>query len=49
VTDMGVSPRRPHGGGSLVLTTYGLSDDGFATLQQRWQQWWDHRYTRPDA
>lgn len=49
VTDMGVSPRRPHGGGSLVLTTYGLSDDAFAALQQRWQQWWDHRYTRPDA
>ena len=24
VTDMGVSPKRPHGGGSVLLTTYGL-------------------------
>lgn len=49
VTDMGLSPRRPHGGGSVLLTTYGLSDTAFAALEQRWQAWWGERYPKPDA
>lgn len=47
VTDMGVSTNRPHGGGSVLLTTYGLSDAEFDTLQQRWQDWWAVRYPKP--
>lgn len=47
VTDMGVSPRRPHGGGSVLLTTYGLSADDFAALEARWKQWWSARYEPP--
>lgn len=47
VTDMGVSPKRPHGGGSVLLTTYGLSDAGFADLEQRWTAWWNTRYPKP--
>jgi hypothetical protein len=41
---MGRSPKRPSGGGSVLLTTYGLSDPDFAALEQRWKQWWSARY-----
>ncbi len=44
VTDMGVSPKRPHGGGSVLLTTYGLSDGAFLALEARWRDWWDARF-----
>ena len=44
VTDMGVSPERPEGGGSVVLTTYGLGDSHFAALEQRWTDWWTERF-----
>ena len=47
VTDMGVSPKRPHGGGSVLLTTYGLDDAAFAELERRWQDWWAARYPKP--
>lgn len=47
VSDMGVSPKRPHGGGSVLLTTYGLSDAEFAALEQRWTAWWAARYPTP--
>lgn len=47
VTDMGVSPNRPHGGGSVLLTTYGLDDSDFAALAQRWMDWWAARYPKP--
>lgn len=47
VTDMGISPKRPHGGGSVLLTTYGLSDADFAALEQRWTDWWSARYPKP--
>lgn len=47
VTDMGISPKRPHGGGSVLLTTYGLADADFAALQQRWSAWWAERYPAP--
>lgn len=47
VTDMGVSPRRPHGGGSVLLTTYGLAAEDFAALETRWKQWWSARYEPP--
>lgn len=47
VTDMGVSPKRPHGGGSVLLTTYGLDDADFAALEQSWRDWWLARYPAP--
>lgn len=47
VTDMGVSPERPHGGGSVLLTTYGLSDADFGGLKQRWTGWWEARFPKP--
>jgi hypothetical protein len=46
VTDMGTSPKRPHGGGSVLLTTYGLDDAAFGALQQRWSDWWGARYRK---
>ena len=49
VTDKGISPNRPHGGGSVLLTTYGLSDAGFAELEGRWKDWWSARYPAPTA
>lgn len=45
VTDKGVSESRPHGGGSVILTTYGLSEPAFAELEGRWKAWWAERYT----
>jgi len=47
VTDMGVSPKRPHGGGSVLLTTYGFSDAEFTALEARWRDWWSAHYPAP--
>jgi hypothetical protein len=47
VTDKGVAPRRPHGGGSVLITTYDLPEAEFAALEQRWQGWWAERYGSP--
>lgn len=47
VTDMGISPKRPHGGGSVLLTTYGLDETQFGALEQRWNDWWSERYPKP--
>lgn len=44
VSDMGTSPKRPHGGGSVLITTYDLSDEQFAALETQWKDWWDERY-----
>jgi hypothetical protein len=49
VSDLGVSPKRPHGGGSVLLTTYGLDDDEFDALQQRWAAWWSDRFEVPTS
>lgn len=47
VSDMGTSPKRPHGGGSVLLTTYGLDEAEFTSLEQRWRDWWSARYIKP--
>ena len=47
VSDMGMSPKRPHGGGSVLLTTYGLGADEFDALQHRWTTWWSARFDPP--
>lgn len=44
VSDMGVSPKRPQGGGSVLITTYGLTEEEFSALEARWRGWWDERY-----
>ncbi len=44
VSDMGISPKRPHGGGSVLITTYGLSEGEFTALEETWKSWWDERY-----
>ncbi|WP_338721047.1 hypothetical protein [Devosia sp. XK-2] len=49
ITDMGVSPKRPHGGGSVLITTYGLSEAEFAALEAQWQNWWNERYGKAEG
>lgn len=33
-----------HGGGTLLLSTYGASDKTFADLRERWAAWWTKTY-----
>ena len=33
-----------HGGGVLILTTYGMTEAAFAELRERWSQWWTNTY-----
>jgi uncharacterized protein YndB with AHSA1/START domain len=33
-----------HGGGSIIATTYGMSDADFARLRERWSEWWTKTY-----
>lgn len=40
VTDKGVAPGQTTRSGAVIATTYGLSDDDFARLEERWSQWW---------
>lgn len=35
---------RPAGGGTALLTLYGLSDAEFAALETRWKTWWSAAY-----
>jgi uncharacterized protein YndB with AHSA1/START domain len=49
VSDMGVSPKRPHGGGSVLITTYGLSAGEFEALEARWKGWWDERFVKAET
>ena len=44
VVDQPPTDKKPRGSTMLTLTTYGLSDAGFADLQSRWQAWWDERF-----
>jgi hypothetical protein len=34
------TPASPHGGGMVVLSTYGLDDAAFDALRARWTSWW---------
>jgi len=36
--------RPPHGGGMAIVTTYGLDEAAFATLELRWTTWWREHY-----
>ena len=33
-----------HGGGTIIVTTYGMTDADFAQLRERWSQWWTKTY-----
>jgi hypothetical protein len=43
-TDRPPGERVPHGGGSVILTTFGLDDATFAEMEARWSAWWAARY-----
>ncbi|MFZ0266774.1 hypothetical protein, partial [Caulobacter sp.] len=45
VIDQPAGERAPHGGGSVILTTFGLDQAAFADLEARWSAWWAARYT----
>lgn len=49
VSDMGKSPKRPHGGGSVLITTYGLGAAAFDALEGRWRSWWGARFDTSGA
>lgn len=46
ITDKPAPNGGQHGGGSAVLTTFGLSDAAFAELEQRWTAWWGPRFPK---
>jgi len=46
ITDQPAPNGGPNGGGTAVLTTFGLSDAAFAALQQRWTAWWGERFVK---
>jgi hypothetical protein len=33
----------PHGGGIVLVTTYGLDDGALEAVHQRWTEWWEAR------
>jgi hypothetical protein len=36
--------KSPHGGGTVLITTYGFDDRTYARLRERWSAWWGSRY-----
>lgn len=43
------SETAPHGGGAITISTFGLDDERFRALEQRWHAWWDERYPATSA
>jgi hypothetical protein len=43
------TPTSPHGGGMAVLTVYGLDDEAFEALSERWTSWWNTQFDRPEV
>ncbi|AKD98913.1 hypothetical protein XU06_21140 [Rhodococcus erythropolis] len=43
VATQSVTPQRPDGGMSILLTTYDLSDDEFDEIKHHWSSWWEGR------
>ena len=46
ITDQPAPNAGPNGGGTALLTTFGLSDAAFAALEQRWTAWWGKRFVK---
>ncbi|MBX7080263.1 MAG: hypothetical protein K1X88_13795 [Nannocystaceae bacterium] len=44
IIDRKPDERRPAGSTQVILTTYGLSDEAFTALEQRWQRWWPNAF-----
>ena len=36
--------KSPHGGGTVLITTYDFDDRAYAQLRERWSTWWRERY-----
>ena len=36
--------KSPHGGGSVLITTYGLTDTALQEMRERWSRWWTATY-----
>ena len=36
--------KSPHGGGSVIVSAYGLTDSAFRDLSERWTRWWRATY-----
>jgi len=49
ITDQPPPNRAPDGGGTAVLTTFGLSDAAFSALEQRWAAWWAQNFPKRRA
>lgn len=46
ITDQPAPNAGPNGGGTALLTTFGLSDASYAALEQRWTAWWRERFVK---
>ena len=44
VNTRSTTEKSPHGGGTVLITTYGFDDRTYARLRDRWSRWWDSRY-----
>ena len=44
VTDKSKTETSPDGRGTVLLTTYGLTDAEFNDLQATWTAWWNARF-----
>lgn len=44
ITDTCVNEERPHGGGSITVTTYGLDGAAFDAVHERWRVWWRENF-----
>ncbi|WP_213573248.1 hypothetical protein [Rhodococcus sp. USK13] len=38
-----VNSARPHGGAQILLAVYGLDEEEFRELEERWTEWWQAR------
>jgi hypothetical protein len=45
--DRPANDRWPAGGSQAILTTYGLSDEAFTSLEAQWSQWWNAQFGAP--
>lgn len=48
-TDKSVTDKAPHGRGMVILTTYGMADEDFAALEERWRGWWTAHFEEVPA
>jgi len=44
VTSRPRTAKSTHGGGTVLLSTYGLDNGRFERVRERWAEWWTRRY-----